>query len=158
MSILLDVVAPGAGPLIEVTARFKDLVHLKNGIARAGVSLDRGNHVQGPRELNVLKNYLAQRLSETLQSTSNALAAGDRDAAAEQIRRHFRMLTELSTLLPGLEGDTEIDTDLAMLADYVQAIKRPETTDAQLNWLVDSLRYASGARLVAADWIERNPS
>lgn len=156
--ILLDVVAPGAGPLIDVTARFKDLLHLKNGIARAGLSLDRGSHVQGPSELNVLKNYLAQRLSEILLATSHRLDTGDQEFAAELIRSHSRMLAELSTLLSGLDSDAEIVTDLAMLADYLQAIKRPEITDEQMDWLVDSLRYASGARLVAADWIERNPS
>ena len=33
--VLLDVVAPGPGPVADVTVRYKDLVHMKNGVARA---------------------------------------------------------------------------------------------------------------------------
>jgi len=156
--ILLDVVSPGAGPLVDVTARFKDLVHLKNGTVRASLSLDRGTDVQGRRELNVLKNYLAHLLSDTLYSAGNALARKDNASAEAQLLRHESFLAELSQLLPALSSDPEIRTDLAMLTSYRAALARSEMTPEQLSWLADSLRYASGARLHTPHPTERNPS
>ena len=156
--ILLDVVSPGAGPLVDVTARFKDLVHLKNGTVRASLSLDRGTDVQGRRELNVLKNYLAHLLSDTLHSAGNALARKDNASAEAQLLRHESFLAELSQLLPALSSDPEIRTDLAMLTSYRAALARSEMTPEQLSWLADSLRYASGARLHTPHPTERNPS
>ena len=65
---VLDVVAPGPGPLADVTVRYKDLVYLRNGVARATTSLARGERRAGPIEANVLKNFLAYRLSKCSRS------------------------------------------------------------------------------------------
>jgi len=156
--ILLDVVAPGAGPLVDVTARFKDLVHLKNGTVRASLSLDRGVRTQGPAELNVLKNYLAHELSETLRVAGNALAQSDRETADSLLFEHERLLAGLTSFLPGLLNDRDVASDIALLANYREALGRPGLTDQQRNWLADSLRYASGARLHSPQATERNPS
>jgi hypothetical protein len=155
--ILLDVVAPGAGPLVDVTARFKDLVYLKNGTVRASLSLDRGIQTQGPAELNVLKNYLAHELSETLRIAGSALKRNDRDTAESLLGHHERLLAGLTSLLPGLRNDRDVVSDIALLASYREALGRP-LTDEQRNWLADSLRYAAGARLHTPQAIERNPS
>jgi len=156
--ILLDVVTPGAGPLIDVTARFKDLVHLKNGTVRARLSLDRGIQARGPAEFNVLKNYLAHELSETLQVAGNALRQNDRDTADSLLSQHESLLAGLTSFLPGLLNDRDIAADIVLLANYREALGRPDLTDEQRNWLADSLRYAAGARLHTPEAMERNPS
>jgi hypothetical protein len=156
--ILLDVVASGAGPLVDVTARFKDLVHLKNGTVRASLSLDRGPDVQTRREVNVLKNYLAHELSERLRLAGSALTRGENTIAEGLLHRHEMLLAGLARMLPALANDPEIVADLAMLASYRTALARPEITQEQRSWLADSLRYASGARLHTPHTTERNPS
>ena len=156
--ILLDVVASGPGPLVDVTARFKDLVHLKNGTVRASLGLERGPDVQGRRELNVLKNYLAHELSQRLRLAGRALTRGENTIAEGLLHRHELLLTGLARMLPTLANDPEIAADLAMLASYRNALARPEITPEQMNWLADSLRYASGARLHTPHTTERNPS
>jgi hypothetical protein len=40
-TILLDVVAQNPGPLADVTLRYKDVVYLRNGVARANLTLER---------------------------------------------------------------------------------------------------------------------
>ncbi|HEY7817882.1 MAG TPA: TonB family protein, partial [Vicinamibacteria bacterium] len=49
-SILLDVVADGPGPIVEVEARYKDLVRLENTVARAGLALFRSEEPSGALE------------------------------------------------------------------------------------------------------------
>ena len=154
--ILLDVVTPGTGPLIDVTARFKDLVHLENGTVRASLRLDRGSDARGPSEINVLKNHLAQRLSETLKTAGAALARGDGGTAAVRLRAHRQLLVDLPALIPGLKGDSEIETDRSLILSYLAVLDRPGITPAQQTWLADSMRYASSARLLLPDRIERN--
>src|SRR5207244_9646678 len=47
-AILLDVVAESAGPVAEVTVRYKDLVSLGNGTARASLALEARRDAPGP--------------------------------------------------------------------------------------------------------------
>ncbi len=75
--ILLDVVASGPGAVADVSVRYKDLAFLRNGVARASISLPAGAAVPGPLERNVLKNLLAWRLAETLGRASAAAEGGD---------------------------------------------------------------------------------
>src|SRR6185369_2748520 len=48
--ILLDVVAPGPGAVADVSVRYKDLVFLRNGVARASLTLPAGAPAAGPLE------------------------------------------------------------------------------------------------------------
>jgi hypothetical protein len=148
--ILLDVVAPGPGPIAEVVVRYKDLVYLRNGVARAALSLDDDEGAPGPLERNVLKNLLALRLSETLQRSGTVLRQGDRARASELLTTVHELLTGLCAELPGLGGDAELSHDIRLLSDYRAllndgAIDRPE----QLAYLSDSLFYAGRLRLLA---------
>ena len=74
--ILLDVVAPGPGPIADVTARYKDLVHLENGIARANLTLPGRDLARGPLERSVLKNLLSFEISQRLRGAGKALLLG----------------------------------------------------------------------------------
>ena len=56
--VLLDVVAPGPGPLGDVTLRYKDLVHSRNGVASARAELSRREREPGSLQNNVVKNLL----------------------------------------------------------------------------------------------------
>ncbi len=73
-AVVLDVVAAGPGPIADVTVRYKDLAFLRNGVARGRLALERQEKIAGPLEYNVLKNFLALRLSEVLDEAGVALA------------------------------------------------------------------------------------
>ena len=148
-TILLDVVAARPGPIVEVTARYKDLTELRNTVARASLALprstsldidDRGNINRGPLETNVLKNYLAFHLSEVLEGAADKLEQGDRSGAIDA-------LDEVRRLLAGLPfgSDAEIARDVAMLSQYV-SILSSSVEPALIAYLADSLRYASASK------------
>jgi Ca-activated chloride channel family protein len=141
-TILLDVVAPGPGPIAEVSVRYKDLVFLRNGVARASLDLDRRAQPPGPLQRNVLKHLLAQRLSERLAAAADALEAGHTGAALQSLAQARRIRTGLIALLPELKGDRELARDVAMLGEYLSLLQavpgRPP--DPRVG---HSLRYAS---------------
>ena len=97
-------------------------------------------------------------MSQRLRLAGRALTRGENTIAEGLLHRHELLLTGLARMLPTLANDPEIAADLAMLASYRNALARPEITPEQMNWLADSLRYASGARLHTPHTTERNPS
>jgi hypothetical protein len=133
-----------------VVARYKDLVRMGNGISRASLAVDDRQRAAGPLERNVLKNFLAFRLSETLEQAGDALSSGERVLAAERLASFQDLLEGLRIEMPGLESDLELAADIAMLAEYrtvlaSAAADRPE----HLAYLSDSLRYAGRLKLLA---------
>jgi len=147
--ILLDVVAPGPGAVADVTVRYKDLVHLRNGVARASLGLGREARPAGPLERNVLKNLLSFRLSRTLDEAGQALKAGDAARSATLLREFAALLEGLRRELPGLDNDPDILGDIAMLGEYRTLLAsglagRPD----QLAFLADSLRYAARLKIL----------
>jgi hypothetical protein len=155
-AILLDVVADGPGAIAEVTARYKDLVRLENTVAKASLSLTREQQTQtrargrgrGPLETNVLKNFLAHRLSRELEAASDEVRSGRLEVARARLEK-FRLLLEgLSYLgeFPQLVRDRETVADVSMLADYVQVLDGDALQQPVVRaYVADSLRYA-GAR------------
>ena len=71
--VLLDVVAEGPGPIADVTVRYKDVVNLRNGVARANLVIDTGRRARGPLERSVLKNLVAWELSRKAREASQYL-------------------------------------------------------------------------------------
>lgn len=148
-SILLDIVVPGPGPVAEVTARWKDLVELGNGEARAQLSLTPGDDPsRGPLERRlpfenqVLTDLLTSRLATALDTAGSALAAG-RPADAERILHHqATLLAGLQRLAPDLAGLRRLDHDRALLTTYTGLLAQPREAAATLQ-LADSLRYAA---------------
>jgi len=145
--ILLDVVAPGPGVIADVSVRYKDLVFLRNGVARASLSLPAGAPAIGPLERNVTKNLLAWRLADSLGRAGAALDAGDA-AGARAIVEEARVLRGgLLACGPGLAGDAELVRDVAMLQEYAGLLYPGAAVPPPLAFIADSLRYAGRLKL-----------
>ncbi|MEM7353897.1 MAG: hypothetical protein AAF657_24060, partial [Acidobacteriota bacterium] len=149
--VLLDVVAPGPGPIADLTVRFKDLVHPGNGVAQAQLTLPRGESAPGPLERNVLKNLLAHQLRQVLESAGREVAAGQLDLAVERLRAHHSLLAGLRSELHGLDQDRDLGRDVAMLDEYLHLLGSPALGQpAQIQHLAQSLRYAARLKVLPA--------
>ena len=147
--ILLDVVVDRAGPLADVTLKYKDLVYLKNGISRDNQSLLRGTFASGPLEQNVIKNLLAYQLSELLKRSGGLVEDGDYTKAVALISGYIDLLRGLQMEIKGFATDPEIETDLQLAIKFLGTldsvggggIDRPKD-------LADSLFYAGYLKLL----------
>jgi protein TonB len=138
-SILLDVVAEGPGPIVEVTARYKDLVQLDNTVARASLSLPRSEAAPGPLQASVVKDYLGFRLSEALESAGESLDSGDRSGALACLEATRALLREVGS------RDADLERDVALLDGYIAWLPRLSTPDEE-RYLASSLLYASALK------------
>jgi Ca-activated chloride channel family protein len=149
--ILLDVVADSAGPIADVTARYKDVIHLRNGVARASLTVGRGRVAAGPLELNVLKNLVAREYALRTGDAGRYLAAGDVRNAAVTITALRDLLRSLRGTVGGWRSDPDLAADEALLIDYLAALARPAVADAtQRQYIAASLRYAAFRKLQPA--------
>ena len=144
--VLLDVVAPGPGPIADVSVRYKDLVFLRNGIARASVQLARGPAHRGPIEWSVIKNLLAHNLGTTLKKAGQLLATNQKQAAVEQINAAHQLLEEVRAEVSVLAHDRGLARDIAMLTEYQHLLK--QDSQAHDDYLADSLHYAGVLKTV----------
>lgn len=146
--ILLDVVAPGPGEIAQVSAKFKDLVHLRNGTAQASLKISSTPSTEGPLEINVMKNRLALDLSNALVTASRKL---DQEEVGEAIRtlEEFRqIMLDLPALQTALSGDPEILRDANMLSEYIALLRSPSMQQKSSKlFLRDSLAYAGKRKL-----------
>jgi Ca-activated chloride channel family protein len=148
-AILLDVVAPGPGDVADVTIRYKDLVLRRNGVAQARLSLPRGARGAGPLERNVLKNFLAFRLSQTLARAGQAWNAGDGARATALLEEARGLRLGLGALIADLAGDAEIASDARMLGEYVRLLALDAAQRSSQRVLIaDSLRYAGRLKIL----------
>jgi len=147
-AILLDVVAPGPGAVVDVSVRYKDVAFLRNGVARASLTLPAGQRAAGPLERNVLKNLLALRLSLALQGAGDAVAAGDLAGAGAAIEDARALLVSLQGQLPGLGGDADLARDITMLGGYARLLGNSALAPAQRALVADSLHYAGRLKLL----------
>jgi hypothetical protein len=146
-AVLLDVVAPGPGAVADVSVRYKDVLFLRNGVARASLSLSAGQSAAGPLERNVLKNLLALRLSAALEKAGEAAGAGDASAAAAQVQEIHTLLAGMRLEVPGLAGDADLARDVSMLEVYEHLLANPALS-AHRALVADSLRYAGRLKLI----------
>jgi hypothetical protein len=144
--LLLDVVADGPGLVADVTARFKDLVQLGNGIARQSLWLPNLELARGALERNVLKNLVAFELAQKLGAAGDALASGSPESARAVLNDALALLDSLGGALPELIGDHELGRDRALTAEYATALA-DATRDPQRAFFVDSLHFASLLKL-----------
>ena len=146
--ILLDVVVPGPGQVADVTARYKDVVQLRNGVAHAHLSLPKGERAMGVAERNVLKNLLAFEMARRARGLSGLLAA-ERDGEAAALAGEFAgLLAGLRREVPGWADDPELAADGAFLAEYRALIASRALADPTTRRMIaDSLRYAAFAKL-----------
>lgn len=149
--VVLDVVAQKPGPIADVTLRYKDVIHLRNGVASAQLSLPSGQSVRGPLQQNVLKNLLAQHFAEQLRIASRALNAGHTSLAVGQMAALRNLIHGLRLETAGWVNDPDLAADEALLSDYLTALDSPAADDAlQQQFLADSLRFAAFRKLQEA--------
>ena len=146
--ILLDVVVPGAGPVGDVTARFKDIGALRNEIARASLALTSGERTEGPLQTNVWKNLLAHRLSEALEAAGDRLFVGDAVAAIERLATERDAIDRQARERPQLD-DVDLKRDVAMLDHYLALLEAGAASDrVARDYLATSLQYASRIKVL----------
>ncbi len=148
--VLLDVVVPRPGPVADVTVRYKDLVHLRNGVARARLALPQGQPARGPLERNVLKNLLALQLAQAAEQAGEALRRGDGGAAQTLLAARSELLKGLRQVVLGWEDDPELIRDERMLVGYLKLLGSPALSrrHAQAQQVADSLDLTAYRRLV----------
>lgn len=146
--ILLDVVAPGPGALVEVTARYKDIAFMRNATARASLALDRNDGAPGPLERNLLKNLLARRFSASLAQAGDALQNSDTDSAITSLRDMADLLRGLQRETPELARDADLSADIGLLDEYLHLLQSPAVqVPGPRAYLSSSLELSSHLKL-----------
>ena len=141
--VLLDVVAEGPGPIADVTLRYKDVAFLRNGVARAQLTLPSGDGARGPLERNVLKNLVAWDLSRQTRRVGRFLEAGDLAAAGSLLASARELIEGLRHEVAGWSGDPDLAADAAMLSEYQSVLGAAARDPVQRLHLAESLRYAA---------------
>jgi len=145
--VLLDVVVPGSGPVADVTVRYKDLVHMKNGVAHAHLRVGRPESATGPLERNVLANLIATEVASRLDRAADSLAGDNIAVAQANLGDTLNLIRGITRLVEGLDADLE--ADIEMLAGYLQALSAlPANDAAQLRMAADSLRFAGRLKVL----------
>jgi hypothetical protein len=142
-AVLLDVVASGPGPIADVTVRYKDLVYLRNSVARTNLSLARGSQPAGPLERNVVKNFLAVRLAGALKQAGRSLLEGGDEQTVASVRDFRSLLESLRSEVPSFRNDSELRADSAMLGEYLALLETGVLDrDEPRRYLADSLQLS----------------
>jgi hypothetical protein len=150
--VLLDVVVPGPGPVADVQVRYKDLVQMGNGVARASLSLSGNNatqQAQGPLERNVLKNLLAIEVATAARRSARALANGDAATAHAELTSALNLVASLRGSVSAWESDAELRADEQRLTRFLN-----ELSAGTNELLVAELEYAGYRKLLPATTIE----
>jgi hypothetical protein len=130
--------------------RYKDLVNLKNAVARAELTLKAGRRPDDLLVRSVRKNLLAYRVSKELHQAAKSLEEGRFDAARDMLARASARIEQMQARYPELADDPEITRDAGMLAEYLQVIRDypmwQVNRDVQVH-LVRSLAYAAKVKL-----------
>ena len=146
--VLLDVVAERPGPIADVTARYKDVVRLRNATAQVRLSLPGGEREPGPLERNVLKNLLAHEVAARARRIGLELQQTPAPALLPEIAALRELVHGLRRTVPGWSTDPDLAADERVLAGYFEALRSPLAADpGQRHLLADSLRYAAFAKL-----------
>ena len=146
--VLLDVVVDGPGAVADVQVRYKDLVQMRNGVARASLSLaDASNsrRAQGPLERNVLKNLLALKVADAARRSARGLADGDPRTAYIELTNALNLITGLRHRVAGWQSDAELLADEQRLTRFLSELGAGST-----DRLVAELEYAAYRKLLPA--------
>jgi len=147
--VLLDVVVPGPGPVADVTVRYKDVVHMRNGVARAHLRVGRSASAAGPLERNVLANLVATEVASRLDAAADAVATGNVAVAQTILDDTLGLVRGITSLVEGLGQNPDLEADMEMLSGYLQALSTLPVNDlVQLRMAADSLRYAGRLKIL----------
>lgn len=142
--VLLDVVADGAGAIATVTAKFKDLAFLRNGVSKASLDLGSFPTQETPLSRNVLKNRLVVELVDVLNKASKKARQNDYAQALELLNNHYLLLKNMQTYEPEFARDIDILNDIAMISEYTMVLKGNQSILASnSHHFADSLEYAA---------------
>ncbi len=142
--ILLDVVAANAGPIADVSLRYKDLLYLNNATSHKQLNISNQPQPLGPLQYNVRKNLLAQHFSQQITNAVEALKKQDKDTAIELLMTLQDLYTSMQSEIPQWNNDHEILKDKNLLKKYIQLLQSVSLHDAQqVSFLIDSLQYIS---------------
>ena len=150
--VLLDVVVDGPGAVADVRVRFKDLVQMNNGVARASLSLSDTNTTrpaQGPLQRNVFKNLLAIEIADAARRSGRDLAIGDVTAARSELMNALALIGGLRQSVAGWQADAELLADEQRLTRFVSQLDAGQT-----DMLVAALEYAAYRKLLPGTSID----
>ena len=147
--ILLDVVAEKPGHIADVQMRYKDLVHLKNGITWSSLNLDRYNNEFTKIQLNVFKNLLAAGLSQVLINASNSLQDQNIQIAHTILKDYYNLLSNYNKKIEGLNEEKDFLADLVMINEYISLLNPERTNNRYIyRYLAHSLHYAAYKKIL----------
>ncbi|MBF0152747.1 MAG: hypothetical protein HQL64_03280 [Magnetococcales bacterium] len=144
--ILLDLVVPGAGPVVDVTVRYKDVVFMKNNVFRQTLPLANHREAPGPLEHNVIKNALAFRFALMLQQAGEKLAANQVTEAVTILEEGQRLLASLRLLLPGWDQDPTLQGDEAFLIRHLSILRSTPPQQPHMRQLAGATLRVAGFR------------
>jgi len=139
--ILLDVVAQGPGSIADVTVRYKDLLYMRNEVARANLNLPAGENRPGVLEYKVTKNLLGLTLSQHARRAADLLANGDTAAAIKTLQFVLELYKGMRHIIPNWYEDQELIKDENLLSRYLSLLQSADMRD-QTSYIVDSLRLS----------------
>jgi hypothetical protein len=144
-TVLLDVIVPGAGPVLDVTVRYKDLVHLNNGIAQTTFSVRSGDpEPLGPLEIAVWEDVANFEVAQRLDDAAHSLGSTGHAAAVANLTEAIALLDGLPAALPGFVRTRAWQDDRDALLQLRQAVLDQTLDPARL---ADALRFAHAQKL-----------
>ena len=141
--VLLDVVVPGPGPVADVQVRYKDLVRLENGVARAHLELPRGEAVRGPYPLQVFESLLALEVRRAFERAAEQLGQGDVEGGRRTLEELRHLLEGLTRAVPGLAKGGDLSADITLCTEYEGVLAAGVGVGEPTRYLRDSLRLAA---------------
>ncbi len=147
--ILLDVLVNKPGPVVDVTARYKDLIYLRNATSRKNLELQTDPKPLGPLALNVMKNVLAHRFSQTMEQAGQSLQQGRQAEAASRLKTMLELYQSMRHHIPAWHEDPELQQDEQALKLYLQLLHTQAAIDPNQYLLIaDSMSYLSWRKLL----------
>jgi hypothetical protein len=144
-AILLDVVVNEPGELADVQLRYKDLLNLKNSVARAMLNVPAfDQRPVGALERNVTRNYLAYQLYDGLQQTATAVERSDYSQARTLVEELHQ---NLANYQPLFAQDRSLGQDLQMLHEFSAVLAQARGQEQQ-EFISDALNYAAQRKIL----------
>ncbi len=152
--VLLDVLVNHSGsrqavPVVEVNAKYKDLIYLRNASSSKTLDLAMGSNQLSPLELNVMKNVLAHRFATTMKQAASLLHENKHDEAIQELSNMLRLLQAMRTQIPAWKEDREIMQDEQVIKQYAKLLTTQSSINPeQYQLIVTSMNVNSWRRLL----------